>query len=232
MTINQYDQNVDIIGHGFAGIKRDPIHHIRGKALPVLLIILLKCNHSDHDKFCFDGKPLPLKRGNWVTSIQIISILSGLTIRNVRTALNNLKKMEVIETKNVANRATLISLNNPDYYLISNNYLTNNMTKKRQTTDNRLTINYNDDNDKNENNPQTPETEMKIFKEFKGGYGEFRALLDEESIQKAKDNCKGWDFLNLMNVYISWIKRNGLPENIKVAFSAWCLSYTKGKPPR
>lgn len=92
--------------------------------------------------------------------------------------------------------------------------------------------NNNVNNDKNENNPQAPKSEIKVFKEFQGGIGELHDLLDEESIQKAKDNCKGWDFFNLASKYIPWIKLNGLPENIKVAFPAWCLAYTKGSPPR
>jgi hydroxymethylpyrimidine pyrophosphatase-like HAD family hydrolase len=92
--------------------------------------------------------------------------------------------------------------------------------------------NNNVNNDKNENNPQAPKTEIKVFKEFRGGIGELCALLDEESMQKAKDNCKGWNFFDLLNVYISWIKQNGLPDNIKADFPSWCLAHTKGKSPR
>lgn len=150
------NQTFDPVEGGFAGIKRGSISHLSGKELTVLLHILVRCNHCDNDEFFFDGKLFPLKRGNWIASVQKISSLSGLTIKNVRTALSNLKKMEIIRAKNMANRATLISIENTDYYLVSNNYPANNvakkLAKKRQTNDNLLAINNNENNEDNKNN--------------------------------------------------------------------------------
>lgn len=144
--------------NGFAGIKRSPIQSLRGKERTVFLHFLVQCNHSDNETFCFDGKLFPLKRGDWITSVKTISELSGLSIKNVRTALKNLPNLTKLQAKSLAKRATLLSLENIDLYLVSKNDLAsevaNKVAKRRQSSGNQRAINNNDnkenkDSDKN-----------------------------------------------------------------------------------
>ncbi len=165
-AINQSEAREDNLN--FAGIKRNPIKHLSGRERTVFLHFLVQCNHADNPNFYFDGKLLPLKRGDWVTSLKTIADLSGLKVRPVRTALKNLSNMTNLQTKSIANRATLLSLENIDLYLLSKNELpnksTSSKTKKRQTTDNQTAINNNDDKDDNDSkNENTKYDDFHLF---------------------------------------------------------------------
>ena len=78
----------------------------------LFLHFLLKANDRDS---CYKGIEIP--RGSLITSYQILSNETGLSIKNVRTALNHLKMADdVAITKNPKN--TVISIKNWDYYCL------------------------------------------------------------------------------------------------------------------
>lgn len=57
--------------------------------------------------------------------------------------------------------------------------------------------------------------------------------LDDKTLQKAKDNAKGWDIYELANIYVAGINdgKRDAPNSVKAAFPAWCAKYTKGNAP-
>lgn len=76
-----------------------------------------------------------IKRGQVVTSIQKLSSETGLSVRQVRTALNHLNSTNEV-TQSSTTRYTLITLTNYDRY---QDKATSQTTNKRQTSDKRAT---------------------------------------------------------------------------------------------
>ena len=57
---------------------------------------LLRANHSDKE-IDFNGSPVLIKRGSFITSLNHISEDTGLSVQNTRTAIKNLANHKMIE---------------------------------------------------------------------------------------------------------------------------------------
>ena len=85
----------------------------------------------------FDDKPwqkIIVSRGQLVTSIGHLSEETGLSVRQVRTALNNLKLTNELTIKTTP-QYTLITVNKYNDY----QQMTSEVTNERQTNDNQVT---------------------------------------------------------------------------------------------
>lgn len=80
---------------------------------------------------------MTIKRGQKVTSIGHLADETGLTIRQVRTALDKLKSTQNL-TSRATNKFTLITIEKYDLYQSYNDFATNNVTNERQTNDNNI----------------------------------------------------------------------------------------------
>ena len=136
------------------------------KVCRLFIHCLLKANHSDQK---YKGKLV--KRGTFLTSRDLLSRETGLTVREVRTSLNKL--ISTNELTNVATRkGSVITVVNYDKYQKA----TNKKTKKRPTSDQQATTNNNEKNEKNENNIPT-RNEFLQFAFSK------KSNLDKESVE-------------------------------------------------
>ena len=95
----------------------------------LFLHILLKANWKPGR---FQGIEVP--RGSFVTSLQNLAAETGLTIRNVRTALKHLENTGEV-TSNRHAKFSVITIKNYDKYQSSDNQVTVN----RQSSDNQVT---------------------------------------------------------------------------------------------
>ena len=95
----------------------------------LFLHILLKANWKPGR---FQGIEIP--RGSFVTSVQNLAVETGLTIRNVRTALKHLENTGEVTSKRHA-KFSVITIKNYDKYQSSDNQVTVN----RQSSDNQVT---------------------------------------------------------------------------------------------
>jgi len=136
----------------FAGIIRESIKNLTGTCRAVFLCILVECNHKDNPDFLFNNEPCPLKRGQWVTSIKRIEDLTGLSTKRVRTAVSKLEKLGKLRANQRANRATILTVVNIDFYLINQDEGANQRAAKGQTEGKPRAINNKDNNDNNDNN--------------------------------------------------------------------------------
>lgn len=76
--------------------------------------IILSCNHADN-KIAFEGKPMTIKRGEWLTSILQLSDRWGWSTKKVSNFLNTLEHDQMIlQERN--NKRTLIKVLNYDTY--------------------------------------------------------------------------------------------------------------------
>jgi hypothetical protein len=105
----------------------------------VFLHLMLKANHKDR-RF----KGIELIKGSVVTSRDILAMETGLSVRQVRTALDKLKSTNEVTIK-TSSQGTIIQLVNYDKYQIE----TNETTNERPTNDQQTTTNKNEKNEKN-----------------------------------------------------------------------------------
>tara|TARA_R110001606_G_scaffold216708_1_gene364608 strand:- start:438 stop:929 length:492 start_codon:yes stop_codon:yes gene_type:complete len=113
----------------------------------LFLHILLKANHKSKN---YKGELIQI--GEHLTSREILSNETGLTIRQVRTALTKLKTTNEVTIK-ASSQGTKIQVVNYEKYQVT----TSEVTAKRPATDQQATTNKNDKNEKNKKNKQKKE---------------------------------------------------------------------------
>ena len=113
----------------------------------LFLHILLKANHKSKN---YKGELIQI--GEHLTSREILSNETGLTIRQVRTALTKLKTTNEVTIK-ASSQGTKIQVVNYEKYQVT----TSEVTAKRPATDQQATTNKNVKNEKNKKNKQKKE---------------------------------------------------------------------------
>ena len=113
----------------------------------LFLHILLKANHKPKN---YKGEIV--KVGEHLTSRDILSKETGLTVRQVRTALTKLKMTSEL-TITSSSQGTKIQVVNYEKFQV----VTSDMTTKRPATDQRATSNKNVKNEKKKKNKQKKE---------------------------------------------------------------------------
>lgn len=113
----------------------------------LFLHILLKANHKSKN---YKGELIQI--GEHLTSREILANETGLTIRQVRTALTKLKTTNEVTIK-ASSQGTKIQVVNYEKYQVT----TNEMTAKRPATDQQATSNKNVKNEKKKKNKQKKE---------------------------------------------------------------------------
>jgi hypothetical protein len=106
----------------------------------VFLHLLLKANHKQKRY-----KGLELKIGTIITSRDILAIETGLSIQQIRTALDKLKSTNEITIKTSSQGTIIEVVNYAKYQLV-----TNEVTIKEPTSNHQVTTNKNVKNEKNE----------------------------------------------------------------------------------
>ena len=81
---------------------------------------------------------ITIKRGEVVTSLKSLSQQTGLSVQNVRTALNNLILTKCLTNKSHS-KFRIISINNYNLYQSANKVSNNQLTNNQQTTNKQLT---------------------------------------------------------------------------------------------
>ena len=94
---------------------------------------LLMANYEDN---IFQGELI--KRGSFVTSYSTLSQQAGISIQQLRTALNHLKSTHELTIK-TTNKFTIITVENYDLYQTINIEDNNQLTNDQQTTNKQLT---------------------------------------------------------------------------------------------
>lgn len=171
--------------------------HIPTKTLFIHLI--LKANHKEAR---YRGKLI--KRGALVTSRELLAKETGLTIRQIRTALKNLKASNEV-TNETTRQGTYIQIVNYDEYQEASNEVTN----ERPTSDQQVTSNKNDKKEKNDNNIYYSKGNLKLTTD------EYNKLLKSYSpslIDSYISRIEGWKKSNTVeSLYLTiyrWIEND------------------------
>ena len=119
------------------------------KNIPVRIIFehcLLKANHTDKN-----WQGILIKKGSFITSYENLSIETGLSFQQTRTAINKLKLTNELTIKSTT-KYTIISIKNWEEYQLDNKQNNKQITNKQQTNNKQITTTNNDNNDNNEKN--------------------------------------------------------------------------------
>lgn len=149
----------------------------------LFMYCLLKANHENKK-----WRGINIDRGSFITSLEHISKDTGLSVRQVRTALEKLKSTGELTSKTTS-QYSIISIKNYNLYQDYDKQVDKRMTNERQTNDKRATTNNNDNNDNNDNNKEEVEEEIEIQKAKNSGdfYGEFKNVyISQENYDKLK----------------------------------------------
>ncbi len=112
----------------------------------LFLHLLLTVNHTET---VWHGEKI--QRGCRVTSLASLSVETGLSIQQIRTAIKHLKSTGEVTSVGRAKNTLFIVLNY-DLYQGDNTITNNQVTNNQQTTNKQLTTNNNDKNEKNVKN--------------------------------------------------------------------------------
>ena len=121
---------------GFVKINRKMLNwgwFKEAKTAHLFLYCLMRANFKDTE-----WKGIKLKRGSFVTSLRHLSEETGLTQREVRTALEHLISTSEV-TKRTSSKNTVIIVNNYDKYQNSDKACDTKATKYRQSSDKAAT---------------------------------------------------------------------------------------------
>lgn len=139
---------------------------------------ILRANHTNTE-----WRGIKIRRGSFVTSLDSLSVSTGLTVREVRTALKNLKKTKEIEVETTS-RYSIITVKNYNSYQYNDKQNGKQITNERQTNDkqattdnNELIMNNNEEEEGKKNPPSTSpeysEDNSERLADIKNWYGEY-----------------------------------------------------------
>lgn len=163
---------------------------------------LIRANHKGAE-IDFNGKPLKLPRGSFVMSLRNSVKETGLTIRNIRTAIKILVNHEMIEksTQETTQQATVITVCNytvfQDFKNDSDTVHDTQATQTRHTGDTDPTLDKNVKNNKELNK----KVKKRVFVENSDEY-RLAKLLSDLMIKNNPDNQVSVRAKN--NKYQSW----------------------------
>jgi hypothetical protein len=183
----------------------------------VFLHCLLKANHKDKK---YRGNVI--KRGTFVTSLEIISLELNLTIQQIRTVFSKLESTGEIN-RQTNRRGTIISICNYNNYQDEekNNNKQNNskITGKQQESNRKVTGTKNEKNENNEKNIAPTISEVEEY--FKS----------KDKIQSTHISLEAENFINHYES-LEWKKNGKKIKNWKLQASTWANNYVKFNPVR
>lgn len=176
----------------------------------------------EHLLFTVNHKPnkwlkYNIEAGQKITSLGKLALETGLSLRQVRTALDKLKSTGELTCRS-DNKFTLITIVNYTQYQIDDRQSDNQVTSQRQTDDKPATTNNNEKNIKNDKKADAPaQEEMKLFDFCLEGFSE----EDRATFAKAPEESLPDSFGD------EWIARKGkYDEKLWIEWTKFYRFYT------
>ena len=152
----------------------------------LFIYCLLKANHKNAI-----WKGNTISAGQFITSLANLSIETGLSIQQVRTALKKLNSTSELTSRGTTQN-TVITVNNYKQYQGINTVNNKQITFKQQTDNKQITTNNNDNNDNNDNKYIYDNKEIQKNKKDDPYTGKIQALFCAEYKKVFGKSC----FLN------------------------------------
>lgn len=204
---------------GYIKLHRQIIEWEWYKNIPVKILFLhclLRANHADKK-----WQGIMIKKGSFITSLDNLAFETGLTKRQVRTALDKLKMTHEV-THKTTHQYSLIIVNNWDKFQLFDTPIDTRTTHERHTNDTQMTLNNNDNN------------ENKYINNNKENFSNFEKPSKKEIIAYANNQlCKKIDnvdeFISWYDAQ-GWVDKNGFPINWKQKLQSWIRNNSKLVP--
>ncbi len=141
----------------FRELFNDPLWLNGSPTMKILMIYLIgKVNHEPN-MWMWEGEKFEVQRGQTITSLEKLQreIGKGVTIQNIRTALNNLEKYGFLTNQSTKSGRLITIVNYDELQGIDNKTnkdINKDLTKTQQRPNKDLTTNNNNNNINNDNN--------------------------------------------------------------------------------
>jgi hypothetical protein len=110
------------------------------KMVHLFLFLILLANHRDKE-----WQGIVIKRGQFITGLDSLHKITGISVRSLRTSINRLKSTGEITNKST-NKYRLITIVKYDYYQTKKEKRQAERQAERQSNDNQTTATNNDNN--------------------------------------------------------------------------------------
>ena len=154
----------------------------------LFIYCLLKANHQDRN---YKGQLI--KRGTFVTSLELLSEETKISVQSVRTSLKRLESTGELTSQRTP-KGTVIQVVKYEDYQDANTPTNKQLTNCQQTTNKQLTTNNNDKNDNNE------KEEIII-----PSYDDFKKHAFQKLNDKGVDNVFLYEF-DIKAKYEQWVE--------------------------
>lgn len=220
-------------GNGFIKIHRELFEHpIWQNSTPeqkVILITLICMANHEPNRWEWGGEVFEVERGQMVTSLDSIAHKcgNGVTMRNVRTALQRFEKMEFLTNKST-NKGRLITILNyskwQDKPTETDKQTDKRVTSNRQAPDKRVTTNKNDKNDKKNIYIDVPDEIKDLFMEWASMRKDLKKpLTSKTAVSRAlnklnalsKNPVKQRELIEYA-IYRNWLSFYPIPQEDKI----------------
>lgn len=172
-----------------------------------ILITLLSMANYKEKEWEWKGKKYCAKPGQFVTSLENIAKAAGkgISIRNVRTALERFEKLEFL-TNESTKTGRLVTIANWELYQSCNEYPTNELTKTRQRGDKDLTTREEGKKGKNDKNIYISEFES-FYSLYPNPFNKAQTYKNWMSLLKKGESIE--NIMKAANHYLQYVKDNG-----------------------
>tara|TARA_R110000824_G_C15090216_1_gene665270 strand:- start:124 stop:807 length:684 start_codon:yes stop_codon:yes gene_type:complete len=172
------------LNNGFITLQRQIIEwewYDEANTFRLFIHILLKANHTNKTY-----RGTTVKRGTFLTGLDVLSKETGLSMQQIRTCLNRLKSTNEITIKTSSKGSIIQVVKYNDYQS-----LTSKTTKEQQTNNKQTTTTNNDNNDNNENNKDLYRKFAHLFLS-KIDFEKLRVFWSKQQIDDVLDNIENW----------------------------------------
>lgn len=163
----------------------------------LFIYCLLKANHQDKS---YRGEII--KRGTFVTSLEVLSNDTKISVRSVRTALKRLESTGEVTSKRTT-KGTVIQIVKYNNYQV----VTNETTNERQTSDKRVTTTKNEKKEKKYREIENLSLSQDEFiRLLERGYTKQQVDIILDKIERYDKRGK---YSDLYKVCLTWLSKEG-----------------------